>query len=226
MKRGLALVVVLALTACTAPPDTPGPTPSPSPTPTVLPLTVAQASKAALPVSGLPKGWDGGVAVDPRPVTEKSKTQFEPADCELVAGNPMAELGTPATAVRGQYFVREPSQSITELIYSWPTTQLPLVKRIADALPRCTKVTTISSVRTTARHTIKQVRIPGLKDGIALRTESVEADTPDYPFVSYEATVVRGGTVLQIFDYRGTSTTEAAFAQLLTKAVARLDAVS
>lgn len=224
MKRGLALLAVLALTACTARPDTPGPTPSP--TPTVRPLTVAQAIKAALTVSGLPKGWDGGVAVDPRPATEKSKAQFEPADCQVVAGNPMAGFGTPATAIRGQYYVREPPQSITELIYSWPTPQRSLVERIADALPRCTKVTTISSVRTTAMHTIKQVRIPGLKDGIALRIESVEPDTPDYPFVSYEATVVRGGTVLLIVDDRGTSTTEAAFAQLLTKAVARLDAVS
>ncbi|MET9276072.1 hypothetical protein [Kribbella sp. NPDC003557] len=137
----------------------------------------------------------------------------------------MTGLGVPATAVRGQYFVREPLQSITELIYSWPTTQVPLVERVADALPRCTRVTGMSSVRTKFSITAKQVRVPGLKDGIVLRTQFTDDDTPNFTSTDYDAVVVRGGTVLRLWASTGTMT-DTRFTQLLTKAVARLDAVS
>jgi hypothetical protein len=221
------LVAAFTLTACTAQPSTPSPAPSPAPT--VVPLTVAQATKAALRVADLPKGWDGGVAEDPTPrrptPTPAAWTEYEPADCRIVVGDPLTGLGVPATAVRGQYFVREPLQSITELIYSWPAPQVSLVDRVADTLPGCARVTGTSSVRDRFSIMAKQVRVPGLEDGIAVRSEIVMADTPDNPFVDYDAVVVRGGTVLRI---RSSShaLTDAAFGQLLTKAVARLDAVS
>ena len=226
MIRRLALVAVLTLTACTNQPATPSP--APSPTPTVHPLTVAQATKAALRLADLPKGWDGGVAEDPTPrrptvTPAPDRAEYEPAECRAVVGSPMTGLGVPATAVRGQYFVREPLQSITELIYSWPTTQVPLVERVADALPRCTRVTVLSSVRTKFSITAKQVRVPGLEDGIVVRTQFTENDTRNSTFTGYDAVVVRGGAVLWLSTG---AMTETAFTQLLTKAVARLDAVS
>ncbi|MFD3406721.1 hypothetical protein ACFWUU_38905 [Kribbella sp. NPDC058693] len=187
-------------------------------------MTVAQATKAALTLADLPKGWDGGVAVDPSPSPGAATTQYDPADCQIVVGNPLRSLDAPSTSVRGQYFVREPLEGITELIYSWPTTQQPLVQRIATALPHCTTVKGTTSLRTGFSMTVKEVQMPGLKDGIALRTEMVDADTPDRIFVLHSATVVRGGTVLRIFGVSDTFPTDAAFAQLLTKAVARLDA--
>ena len=220
--RRLTLVAVLALAACGQQVDNP----SPSPTPTVATLTVPQATKAALTLADLPKGWDGGVAVDPSPIAGAGTTQYEPADCGIVVGDPLRGLNAPATSVRGQYFVRQPLQGITELIYSWPTSQLSIVGKIAEALPHCTTVSGTMLVRTKLRMTVKEVRVPGLKDGIALRTELIDSDTPDHTFVLHTATVIRGGTVLRIFGVSDTFPTDAAFARLLTKAVARLDAAA
>ena len=57
--RRFAVVGVLLFSACAHQADDTTPAPS---APTVVPLTVAQASKGALTVADLPKGWEGGVA--------------------------------------------------------------------------------------------------------------------------------------------------------------------
>ncbi|MFD7160936.1 hypothetical protein ACFV9C_40575 [Kribbella sp. NPDC059898] len=135
MKRALTLLAVLALTACTA--QTTPPTPSPTPTPTVVPLTVGQAKEAALTVADLPKGWDGGVAVDPTP-TPGYRAQYDPPEC-LVFRHPTDILGDPVTAVLGQYFTRDPQQSVTEWVQSWPTQVGTLVPELAGRFAKCSK---------------------------------------------------------------------------------------
>ncbi|MFF0271695.1 hypothetical protein [Kribbella sp. NPDC004536] len=219
MLRRLALVAVLALTACTAQPDPP----TPSPTPTVVPLSVAQGTKAALTVADLPKGWDDGVAPDPIP-TLRLPITYTPAECRLLR-DPLRDRATPATSIRGQYFHRAADQNVdkdaTEVIASWPTPQLSLLRQIAAALPRCKTYAGVldgESYRLFAR----ELPVPGLRDGIALRFG--DPNDPTLKSGTYSGYVVRGGTVLALRADSDTFTTDAAFIRFLTTAVARLDA--
>ena len=112
------------------------------PSQVVVPLTVAEATKAALRVSDLPKGWDGGVAPDRTPTLGLPVT-YDPAECQVVR-DPLRDGGTPTTIIRGQYLLRANNPSddkvVTEVIASFPAAQLPLVRDIAEVLPRCETV--------------------------------------------------------------------------------------
>ncbi|TCC08674.1 hypothetical protein [Kribbella soli] len=215
MKRGLAVVAVFLLTACNSHTDNATPTPS---QPTVVPLPVAQASKAALTVADLPKGWEGGVAPDPTPTLTNPVT-YDPEDCWMVR-DPMRDLGVPATAIRGQYYLRvgDNSISVTEFIYSWPTPRPPVVQRIAANVTRCATITgTVDGE--TYQISARQLPVPGLKDGIVTRSGDAKS-------AGYAAYVARGGTLLKLTADSDTFPTDAAFVQFLKTAVARLDAVS
>lgn len=220
MLRRLALVAVLAaLTGCTTQQDPPAPTP----TPTVVPLTVAQATKAALRVSDLPKGWEGGIASDPIP-TLRLPITHDPAACRLLR-DPLRDRETPTTSVRGQYFLRGYSPSddkdASEVIASWPSSQLPLLRNITDALPLC-KTYGGSLDGSSFKLFARKLPVPGLRDGIALRFG--DPDDPKLKSGTYSAYVVRGGTVLALRADSDTFTTDAAFVEFLTTAVSRLDA--
>lgn len=67
--------------------------------------------------------------------------------------------------------------------------------------------------------------MPGLRDGIALRSDIVMADNPGQMISAYSAVVARGSTVLML-SASSDALTDATFGLLLTKAVGRLDAVS
>ncbi|MGZ0152739.1 hypothetical protein ACXJJ3_37170 [Kribbella sp. WER1] len=220
MKRALTLVAVLALTACT----TQATPPNPTPTPTVAPLTVEQATKAALRVSDLPKGWDGGIAPDPIP-TLRLPITYDPVDCQVLR-DPLRDRDAPALSVRGQYFLRGVSPSddtdATEVIASWPTPQLGLLQKLKEMLPRCqTLATTLDGV--TFHMFARQLPVPWLQDGIVLRF----GDSADRKLTSatYTACVVRGGTVLVLRASSDTFTTDAAFLRFVKTAVGRLDGV-
>ncbi|MFI5698348.1 hypothetical protein ACIA58_41205 [Kribbella sp. NPDC051586] len=212
--RRFAVLSVLLLTACTQQTDNATPTPS---QPTVVPLAVAQASKAALTVADLPKGWQGGVATDPTP-TLASTVTYEPADCWMVR-DPMRDLGAPATAIRGQYFIRVDDNpiSVTEFIYSWPAPRLPVVQRIAATLPRCATIKGTWYDGETFEASPRRLTVPGLKDGIVIRTGTAKS-------AAYAAYVARGGTLLRLLADSDTFPTDATFIQFLNTAVARLDA--
>ena len=219
MLRRPALVAVLALTACSTQADPP----TPAPTPTVLPLTVAQATKATLLVTDLPKGWEGGVAPDPTP-TLRLPITYNPARCRLLR-DPLRDRGTPTTSVRGQYFLRGGSPSddkdATEVIASWPTSQLALLREITGAVPLC-KTYGGSLDGETFKMFARQLSVSGLRDGIVLRFGD-PAD-PKLKSATYSAYVVRGGTVLALRADSDTFTSDAAFTQFVTTAVNRLDA--
>jgi hypothetical protein len=231
MRHHLLLAAALTVTTAACSHQTPTPTPTSPSTPPVVPLSVADASKAALRVSDLPKGWDGGVAPDRLPTPgvttqyENGGTKYDPAECRIVAGSPLADLDNPATAVRGQYFVRDPQQSVTELIYSWPSSERDLVQRIADKLPRCAEVNAVNAAQNKVSLATKRVPVPGLKDGIVLRFEISDPDVPNQTFVDHTGVVVRDGTVLVLEASSDSFRTDPAFARFLTKAVTRLDAV-
>jgi hypothetical protein len=220
LVRRLAAVAVLLLTACGNQADTPAP--SPSATPTIVPLTVAQATKAALTVADLPKGWEGGVAPDPTP-TLSTPVKYSPANCWIVR-DALRDSGAPTTAIRGQYFTRknDNSQSVTEFVYSWPKSQLPLLHRIAGTLPQCGTVTGTWYEGESYRISVRQMAVPGLKNGIALRIG--DPDDPKATSVGYSAYVARGGTLVRL-NTDSAVFTDATFSEFLTKAVARLDAV-
>ncbi|MER7245766.1 hypothetical protein [Kribbella sp. NPDC000426] len=219
MRRIAAAVVLLLVTACSA--QTVQPPPA---TPSVVP--VAQASKAALTLADLPKGFEGGVAPDPSPAVNDG-IQYEPGDCWVVR-NPMRVLGAPASSVRAQYFVqaRDPmnNQDVQETISSWTTSAAPLLQRITEGLPGCPTVTGtwVVSLKEPYRVAVRQLSVPGLKDGIVLGAGF--ANTTFKP-LSYSAYVVRGNTLLTLQAHNDTFPTTASFTALLVKAVARLDAV-
>lgn len=216
MLRRIALVAVLALTACSPEPDPPAP--KPAPTPTVVPVTIAQATKAALLVSDLPKGWEGGVASDPTP-TLRSSVKYEPEDCWRVRD---PTRGAPVAAVRGQYFIRvnDNPVSVTEFIYSWTAPQLPIVQRISETLQRCAAFTATPDEGETFRVSLRRLEAPGMRDAIVLRT-----DYPEPPkAIWYVAYVARNGTLLKLIGDGRAFSSDAAFVQLATTAVARLDA--
>lgn len=194
------------------------------PSQVVVPLTVAEATKAALRVSDLPKGWDGGVAPDRTPTLGLPVT-YEPAECQVVR-DPLRDGGTPTTIIRGQYLLRANNPSddkvVTEVIASFPAAQLPLVRDIAEVLPRCETVArTLEGM--TSKSFVRQLPVPGLRDGIVLRFGG--ADDPTLRSTSYTAFVARGGTLLGLRAGSDTFTTDAAFVRFATRAVARLDAV-
>jgi hypothetical protein len=115
-----------------------------------------------------------------------------------------------------------PLSVCSESIYSWPTSQLPLLHRITETLPQCGTATGTWYEGESFRISVQQMVVPGLKDGIALRVG--DPDDPKTTSVGYSAYVARGGSLLML----STDTavfTDAAFAEFLTKAVARLDAV-
>ncbi|NUS00790.1 MAG: hypothetical protein HOV67_36695 [Kribbellaceae bacterium] len=181
---------------------------------------MTQATKAALLVTDLPKGWEGGVASDPTP-TLRSSVKYAPENCWQVR-NPTRDRGAPASAVRGQYFIRVGDNpiSVTEFIYSWTTPQLPIVQRISEILPQCAAFTATWYGGETFRASVRQLSVPGLRDGIVLRT-----DYPDPPNATgYVAYVARGGTLLELEGANDTFTGDGAFVRLVTTAVARLDA--
>jgi len=221
-RFALAAVLLFSATACATQSDNTSPTPSSPSTTPVVPLPVAKASTAALRVQDMPKGWDGGVALEPSPNTPGT-TQYDPAECRIIR-SPLEQSGKPVTAIRGQYYVREPGDSMTELIYSWPTDQLPLVRRISDALPGCSSVNATRFDHTEFSFVVKQLPVPSVKDGITLRFVLTDRDYPNQNFVQYTSYVVRDGTVLILY-VGDTFPSDATYAQFLTKAVARLDAV-
>ncbi|GAA3151917.1 hypothetical protein JOF29_002475 [Kribbella aluminosa] len=212
-------LAVLTLTACTTQPTPP----TPSPAPTIAPLTVEQAKLAALRVADLPKGWDGGVAPDPIP-TLRVPITYDPVDCEVLR-DPLRDREAPTLSVRGQYFLRRDSPGgdtdATEVIAWWPTSQLPLLQKIAEMLPRCQ--TLAGTMEGETFHVFaRQLPMASLRDGIVLRFGD-PAD-PKLKSGTYTACVVRGGTVLALRGSSETVTTDAAFVRFVTTAVARLDA--
>ncbi|MEV4264063.1 hypothetical protein [Kribbella sp. NPDC049584] len=215
------MVGVLLLSACAHQADDTTPTPS---SPTVVPLTVAQASKAALTVADLPKGWEGGVAPDRTPTLGLPIT-YDPADCQLLR-DPLRDRETPSTTIRGQYFLRADSPSddkvVTEVIASWPASQLPLVRNIVAVLPRCATFGGALEGET-FKSFARQLPVPGLRDGIAIRF----GDPKDRKLTSesYRAYVARGGTLLTLRAGSETFPTDAAFVRFVNTAVARLDVV-
>lgn len=194
------------------------------PSQVVVPLTVAEATKAALRVSDLPKGWEGGVAPDRTP-TIGLPVVYDPAECKAVR-DPLRDGGTPTTIIRGQYFLRATTPSddkvATEVIASFPTPQLPLVQHIAEVLPRCETVRRTLEGETSTTF-VRRLAVPGFRDGIVLRFG--DADDPKLRSTSYTAFVARGGTLLGLRAGSDTFTTDAAFIRFATTAVARLDAV-
>ncbi|WP_141852063.1 hypothetical protein [Kribbella jejuensis] len=171
----------------------------------------------------MPKGWDGGIAPDPIP-TLRLPITYDPAGCRLLR-DPLRDREAPTTSVRGQYVLRGDSPSddkdATEVIASWSSPQLPLLRSITDALPLCRTYSGSldgSSFKLFAR----QLPVRGLRDGIALRFG--DPDDPKLKSGTYSAYVVRGGTVLALRADSDTFPTDAAFAQFVTTAVARLDA--
>ncbi|GAA1555912.1 hypothetical protein GCM10009804_10970 [Kribbella hippodromi] len=191
---------------------------TPSVTP-VVPLSVAQATKAALLVSDLPKGWDGGVAADALP-TPGYRGEYDPPEC-LVFRHPTDLLGTPTTAVRGQYFIREPGASVTEFIWSWPTRLDSFVADLTALLPKCSKYTMVSSDKVKYTWTATRLVVPGVAGAFALRYRSSAPDGDPIP-VMYTAYVVRGGTIVDLEADIGF--TDATFSRLVAKAAARLNA--
>jgi hypothetical protein len=175
-------------------------------------------------VSDLPKGWEGGVAPDRTPTIGLPVT-YDPAECQAVR-DPLRDGGTPTTIIRGQYLLRAniPSDDkvVTEVIASFPASQVPLVKHIAEVLTRCDTVTRTLEGET-SKTFARQLPMPGLRDGIVLRFG--DADDPKLTSSSYTAFVARGGTLLGLRAESDTFTTDAAFARFATTAVARLDAV-
>ena len=182
-------------------------------------------AKAVVTVADLPKGFQGGVAPDPSPAVEDG-IQYEPADC-WVLRNPLRILGAPVSSVRAQYFVqdRDPrnNQEVTETISSWTSSASPLLQRITEGLPGCPTVTGtwVVSLKEPFRVAVRQLPVPGLKDGIVLGAGF--ANTAFKP-LSYSAYVVRGNTVLTLQSHNDTFPTTTAFAAFLLKAVARFDA--
>ena len=75
----------------------------------------------------------------------------------------------------------------------------------------------------TSKSFVRQLPVPGLRDGIVLRFGG--ADDPTLRSTSYTAFVARGGTLLGLRAGSDTFTTDAAFVRFATRAVARLDAV-
>ncbi|HET6742104.1 MAG TPA: hypothetical protein VFH76_24340 [Kribbella sp.] len=221
MVRRLALLAVLALTACSAQPDT-TPAPTPSATPTVVPLTATQATKAALQAADLPKGWEGAVAVDPTP-TPGLRGQYDPPEC-LVFRHPTDLLGTPATAVRAHYFLRPELPTVDEFVWSWPTQLGTVMPDLVGQLPRCRQYSMIDTYKQAYHWTAKQLPVPGVRDCLVLRYDATPSDEDDVPFADYMAYVVRGSAVVNL-EAGGDGITDATFTQLVIKAVARLDAV-
>lgn len=218
MKLQVALLAVLTLTACTAQVTPP---PTATPPPTTAPLTVAQAKKAALLVADLPKGWDGGVAVDPTP-TPGYRGQYDPPEC-LVFRHPTDILGGPATAVRGQYFTRDPRQSVTEFVWSWPTQVRTLVPELTDRLAKCSTYTLVGPDQVKYELAISRLPLHGSAEAIALRVNTAAPAAADPIAPQYFGYAARGGTVINIEGW-GETLTDAVFAQLVSKAAARLDA--
>ncbi|GAA1555922.1 hypothetical protein GCM10009804_10980 [Kribbella hippodromi] len=101
---------------------------------------------------------------------------------------------------------------------SWPESQVERVQGIVTALPRCatTTVKYTYSTSDTYRMSVRKVGVAGLKDGVALRVD----DGISWGYVA------RGGTLMKLIAESRTTPTDAAFGQLLVKAVARLDAVA
>lgn len=223
MVRRLALLAVLALTACSAQPNTPAPIPSA--TPTVVPLTAAQATKAALRITDLPKGWEAGVAPDPI-ATLGIPIKYKPVECQLLRDALQNPASPPTTSIRGHYLLRADNPNddkvAAEVIASWPTSQLPLLRRIAEALPHC--ATFAGSIEGESFNLFaRQLPMAGLRDGIVLRFG--DPNDPKLKSGAWRAYVVRGGTVLGLTAGSDTFSTDAAFARFVTTAVARLDAV-
>jgi hypothetical protein len=216
------LLSVLLLTACTQQTEKTTPTPS---QPSIIPLSAAQASKAALAIADLPKGWEGGVAADRTPTLGLPIT-YDPAECQLLS-DPLRDGETPATTVRGQYFLRADSPSddtvVTEVIASWPALQVALVRDIVAVLSRCATFSGALEGETFTSFA-RRLPVPGLRDGIAIRF----GDPKDPKLTSeyYRAYVARGGTLLTLRASSETFPTDAAFIQFVNTAVARLDAVS
>ncbi|MFF0343163.1 hypothetical protein [Kribbella sp. NPDC004875] len=221
MVRLLALVAVLTLTACTTQPDTPAPVPTL--TPTVVPLRVNEAMKAALVVSDLPKGWDGGVAVDPTP-TPGVRAQYDPPEC-LTFRHPTDILGKPATAVRGQYFTREQLQWVTESVWSWPTQLDKFISDLTSQFTKCSKYTMVPPGQETYYWVAKQLPVQGLTNAFAVRYDTSISEDGIDAISDYVAFVVRGGTVVEL-DAEGDEITDTVFIQLVRKAAARLDAAA
>ncbi|WP_166677962.1 hypothetical protein [Kribbella kalugense] len=162
------------------------------------------------------------MASDPTP-TLSAPVKYNPANCWMVR-DPLRDQRSPAMAIRGQYFIRVSDNpvSVTEFIYSWPTSQRPLLHRITETLRQCGTVTGTWYEGESYRISVRQLAVPGLKDGIALRIG--DPDDPKTTSVGYSAYVARGGTLLSL-STDSTVFTDATFAEFLTKAVARLDAV-
>lgn len=224
--RPLVLAAALALTAVgcssTIGEERPATPSSPSVTKAAavpaVPLSAAQAKKAILSVRDLPPhGWTGGTAVESSPREDRVGT-YDPAEC-VVIRHALHGLGKPSREVMAT-FTRARDPYIGEVITSWPVQQKAVVLKVADALNRCTtfKLTDVTGEETT--FAVRQVPLSGLPDAIAMRLE----ETDGLPHVTHIAWAARGGGVLRL--EMGHLRSEAEVVQTVTKATARLEAVT
>ncbi|WP_433159747.1 hypothetical protein [Kribbella sp. CA-247076] len=221
--RGILLVALaFTLTACDA---APAPTSAPTrsavtaatvTTSAVTVLPEAKALQAALTMQDLPANWIGDASVDPNAGDAPAAGDYVPSKCRTLR-HAMHDLGKPQTAVSAQF--NGPGASSSEKIRSWPTGREALLQTVTEVLPSCatftmTPVGESSPVSVTAR----QLSVPGLSDGVAVRFEIRSGTT----WVQHRAYAVRGGTVLEL---AADQLSDADFVRLTGKAVAKLDAV-
>jgi hypothetical protein len=126
-------------------------------------------------------------------------------------------------AVLGQYATKEPEQSITERVRSWPTRMDALVPDVIARFAKCSSYTLVATDNQKYRWVAKRLSVPGLTDGIAIRYDTSMAGYDIGEAVVYVAFVVRQGTVVGL-EAQGETITDAVFTQLVGKAAARLDA--
>jgi hypothetical protein len=152
--------------------------------------------------------------------------KYNPAECQLLRDPLRSPASPPTTSIRGHYLLRadNPNEDkvVTELIASWPASQLHLLRRITEALSHC--ATYAGSIEDESYKLFaRQLPVAGLRDGIVLRFG--DPKDPKLTSGTWSAYVVRGGTVLALRADSDTFNTDAAFARFVTTAVARLDAV-
>jgi hypothetical protein len=180
-------------------------------------LSAAQAKRALLTLEDMPTGW-----VQEKPEPDDDDETVTPKRCAavfdaIVEQDPLAEAE--ATFSAGDF-----GPSLEHSVSAWPSSRVPALKQISQALGQCPKFTSTSKDGTTATFQAAGLSFPNLGDRtLALR---LKAKSDGLTIVVDVVYVAKGNNAIALLVSGLQPLDGATFEKLARTAVTRLDAAT
>ncbi len=198
---------------------TKAPVPTAPPVQKAKVLTAAQAKRALLTLDDMPTGW-----TQEKPDSDDDDDEtVTPKRCQALL-DAIDKQGDPVTEAEAAFSAGDFGPNLDQSVGSWSTSQLSVLKKMADAFRQCPKFTSTSKDGTSATFQASGLSFPNLGDRtLALRLKTKSDGLTVVLDVVY---IVKGNNGIALMTSGLQPLDGATLEKLARKAVTRLDAAA